>query len=213
MDQTVRGSVRGELVVADVEPRAVDQILADVRREQDPASQAGEIRLLRLVRPGEATLGQHDNARQEQMDERLEHVQAPGGADGSTVKLRLPEAAPVPQHREEDPPGVFVPVGHADRAVPVVREIDLRQDLDHGSPTRFDDPNVVLRVEATVPERENGPALAPFVALLRERESLQIALFALTQSGQWLVLSNQQHARSRHGQVPGAALPSSVVVS
>ena len=68
VDQTVRGPVRGELVVADVEPRAVDQILADVRREQDPAPQAGEIRLLRPVGPGEAAPGQHDNARQEQMD-------------------------------------------------------------------------------------------------------------------------------------------------
>ena len=52
VDQTVRGSVRGELVVADVEPRAVDQILADMRREQNPPAQAGEIRLLRAVTPG-----------------------------------------------------------------------------------------------------------------------------------------------------------------
>ena len=58
VDQTVRGSVRGELVVTDVEPGAVDEILADVLREQDPPTQAGEIRLLRPVRPGEATPGQ-----------------------------------------------------------------------------------------------------------------------------------------------------------
>ena len=137
------------------------------------------------------------------MDERLEHVEAPDRADAGIVKLCLPKAAPVPQHREENLPGVFVPTGHgtrtafrrlasvaADRrrAVLVVREIDLREDLDHGSPARFHDPDVVLRVEATVPERENGPAPAPFVGLLRERESLQITLFVLTQSGQRVVL-------------------------
>ena len=159
------------------------------------------------------------------MDERLEHVEAPDRADAGTVKLCLPEAAPVPQHREEDLPGVFVPIGHgtrtafrrlasvaADRrrAVFVLREIDLREDLDHGSPARLDDPDVVLRVEATAPERENGPAPAPFVGLLRERESLQITLFVLTQSDQRLVLPSRQHARGRHGQAPGATLPSSL---
>ena len=41
VDQPVRGPVRGELVVADVEPRAVDEILADVPREQDPPPKAG----------------------------------------------------------------------------------------------------------------------------------------------------------------------------
>jgi len=107
--QAVCGSVRRELVVADVPPGAVDQILANVRREQDPAPQAGEIRLLGPVRPGEATTGQQDDAHQEQMDERFEHVEAPDRADAGTVKLCLPETAPVAKHREEDPPGVFVP--------------------------------------------------------------------------------------------------------
>ena len=221
VDQAVRGSVRGELVVADVEARAVDQVLAEVRREQDPAPQAGEIRLLRPVSPGEAAPSQQHDARQKQMDERLEHVETLDRADARTVKLGLPETAPVPQHRQEDPPGVFVPAGHeirtavrllaevSDRTVPVVREIDLRKDLDHGSAARFDDANVVLCVEATVPECENGPPLNLFFGRLRERESLQITLFVLTQSGQRLVLANHQHARGRHGQAPGVAFPSS----
>ncbi len=132
------------------------------------------------------------------MDERLEHVQAADRADAGTVKLRLPETAPIPQHGQEDPPGVFLPAGHGIRmavrllvgvaagplrALSVVREIDLRQDLDHRSPARFDDPDVVLCVEATIPEPEDGPALTRFAGRLRECEFLQITPFVLTQSG------------------------------
>ena len=95
------------------------------------------------------------------------------------------------------------------RAVPGVREIDLREDLDHGSPAGLDDPDVVLRVEAAVPQRENGSVPPPFVGRLRERESFQITLFILTQSGQRLVLSNHQHARGRHARAPGATMSSS----
>ena len=49
------------------------------------------------------------------MDERFEHVEAPDRADAGTVKLCLPETAPVSQHREEGPPGVFVPTRYGTR--------------------------------------------------------------------------------------------------
>ena len=63
-----------------------------------------------------------------------------------------------------------------------VREIDFRQDFDHRSSARLDNPDVVLCVEATIPEPEDGPALTPLAGRLREREYLQIMLFVLTQS-------------------------------
>ena len=95
------------------------------------------------------------------MDERFEHVEAAHRLDAGGIELRLPETAPVSQHGQEDPPGVVVPAGRgigggvrpltrgsARRypVVPRVREIDLRQDFDHGSAARLYDSDVVLCV-------------------------------------------------------------------
>ena len=209
VDQPVRGSVRGELVVAHVEAGAVHQVLADVRREEDPPAQTREIRLPRAVRPGEAAPGQQDDAGQEQMDEGFEHVEAADRADAGRVELRMPEPAPVPQHGQEDPAGLFVPAcrgigraarpvaeacGGPSRLVPDVREVDLRQDLNRRSAARFDDSDVVLRVEDAFPEGQNPPPITVGVGRLRERESFQLPPLVLIESGQRVVLSNDQHA-------------------
>ena len=140
------------------------------------------------------------------MDECLEHVETADCADAGAIEPHLPETAPIPEHRHEDPPRVLVTV---------TREIDLRQDFDHGSPARFDDPDVVLRMEAAVSHHEDRWLLAPFAGRLRERESHQVTLVVLMQSRERLVLSNDQCAwrgvarmsrqrDSGHGQSPCA---------
>ena len=101
VDQSVCGPVRGELVVADVEPRAVDEILADMSWEQNPSPKLGEVSLSRPVRPGEAAPGQQDDTRQKQMDERLEHVESADCTDAGAVELGLPDTAPMPEHGQE----------------------------------------------------------------------------------------------------------------
>ena len=134
------------------------------------------------------------------MDECLKHVETTDRADAGIIELRFPEAAPVSQHGQEtrrvssywrvkksvEPsvcsPGLLpVPLG----IVPGVREIDLRQDLNHGSPARLEDSDVVLCVETAVPERQDGSAPTLVFGRLREYESLQVPLLALAQSGQW----------------------------
>ena len=196
VDQSVCGPVRGEFIVADVEPGAVGQILSYMRREQDPPSQAREILLLRAIGSGEAALGQQDDARQEHVDERLEHVDAADRPDAGTIELRFTETAPIAQHGQEDPASVLFLTCHgAGRGVPVVREVELRQDLDQGPAARFDDPDVVLCVEATVAEREDRAVLSPLVGRLSECESLQVTLFVLTQSVERLILSHDQARR------------------
>ncbi|MDE2982922.1 MAG: hypothetical protein OXU74_17155 [Gemmatimonadota bacterium] len=62
VNQPVRGPVRGELVITDIKPRAVDEILADVPREQDPPPEPRQVRLSRPIRPGEAAPGQQHDA-------------------------------------------------------------------------------------------------------------------------------------------------------
>ena len=89
-----------------------------------------------------------------------------------------------------------VPVGPS-RLVPDVREVDLRQDFDRRALARLDDADVVLCVEAAVPEREDGPVPALRIGRLGVRESLQIAQLVLTQSRQRLVLLKNQYARRR----------------
>ena len=174
VDQAVCGPVRGEFVEADVEPGAVHEIFADMLRKQNPPAQAGEVGLLRPVGPGEAAPGQQDHIREEQVDEGFEHVEAAHVANAGVVPWRFSQAPPVPEHGHKDAPGVFMLAGF------VLRQINLRQDFDHPSLKRFDNPDVVLRTELAMLEREYaGLSLAFFFACSFQRESLQIAFFVL----------------------------------
>ncbi|MDE2982921.1 MAG: hypothetical protein OXU74_17150 [Gemmatimonadota bacterium] len=119
------------------------------------------------------------------MDECLQHVEPANCTDAGAIEPRLPEAAPIPEHRQEDTSRILF------RAE---RQIDLRQDFDYGSPARFDDPNVVLRMKAAVSHHEDRWPLALFVGGLRQGESHQIMLVVLMQPGERLVLADDHCA-------------------
>ena len=200
VDQAVRRPVRGEFVEADVEPGAVYQILADMLRKQNPPAQAGKVGLLRPVGPGKAAPGQQDHIRQEQVDEGFEHVEAADVANAGVVPWRFPQAPPIPEHVHKDAPGVF------DVACFALRKIDLRQDFDHPSLASFNNPDVILRTEFAMLEREHGGLpLAFFFVCSFERESLQIAFFVLLQPGQVFVFPNGYRGRRRSGSGAGAS--------
>ena len=120
------------------------------------------------------------------MDECFEHVETPDCADARAIKLGLPEATPIPEHGQKDAPRVLFPAR---------REIDLRQDFDHGPPSRFDDPDVVLRMETAVPDHEDRWPSALLAGRLPDGESLQVTLVVLVQPGERLVLANDKRAR------------------
>lgn len=217
MDQPVGRPVRGELVVSHVEPGAVGQVHADVPGEQDPPAQAGEVRLARPVLPGEAAPGKPDDAGEEKLDERLEHVESRDVPDAGDVELRLAEPPPVAQHLEEDPAGGFLAGGAGARALPGgVREaaprggrsgavlggceIDLRENLYRGPPARLDDADVVLRAQAAVPDLQDRPE--PVFRIgppSGEGEIPQIPLLVLGEAGQLVVLPDDQRTPARAG--------------
>ena len=169
--QTICRPIGAELVVANVKTRAIGCVFTDVLGEQNPPAQAPQVVLHGMVLACKATLCEHDEVVQEQMDEHLQHIESPHSLNLGLVEYSLrSESTPRSKHGIKNPFGfgfIFV----------VFDEIHLWQDFQDCFLSGFDDSDVVSGKQLAVPGLDRRPVIIQVIAPIDEGEFLQVFEF------------------------------------